>query len=62
MCLFRKKKPKLVSYISGPYYPDTTLLRNDAMTELRDAVYKDMVRISNSVKQVEVIKYIKVDK
>lgn len=59
---FRKKKPKLVSYISGPYYPDTTLLRNDAMTELRDAVYKDMVRISNSVKQVEVIKYIKVDK
>lgn len=59
---FRKKKVKLVSYISGPYYPDTTLQRNDAMEELRDTVYKDMVRISNSTKQFEKIKYIKVDK
>ena len=56
------KKPRLVSYISGPFYPDTTLPRKEAIKKLRDEVYNEMVSKSTSVEQVEQIRYIKIDK
>ncbi len=56
------KKPKLVSYISGPFYPNNELGRNEAEKDLRERVLYEMTRVTRSVKQVEYIKYIKVDK
>lgn len=56
------KKPKLVSYLSGPLFPDESLGRNEAMEDLKERVYFEMVKITRSVKQIERIQYIKVDK
>ena len=56
------KKPKLVSYLSGPLYHNPELSRQEAMDDLRERVYYEMVKVSNSVKQIEKIHYIKVEK
>ena len=56
------KRPKLVSYLSGPVFPDETLGRTDAMEDLKEKVFFEMVKITRSVKQVEKIQYIKVKK
>ncbi len=56
------KKPKLVSYLSGPLYPDVTLSRSEAMEDLRRRVYFEMIKVTRSVKQVEKIQYIQVKK
>ena len=57
-----KKKPKLVSIIDGPFYPNQSLSRVEAIKDLRDQVYENMVRRSNEEEQVEQIRYIKVEK
>ena len=54
------KTPRLISYISGPFFPNNNLDRKDAINDLRDRVYNEMVRISKRVPQVETIRYIKV--
>jgi 1-acyl-sn-glycerol-3-phosphate acyltransferase len=52
------KKPKIVTYIDGPFFPDESLGRSDCAKALRDAVYGRMCeRAENS--DVEFIKYIK---
>lgn len=56
------KKPKLVSYLSGPLLPNPELSRSEAMDDLRERVYLEMCKISNSAKQIEKIQYIKVTK
>ena len=56
------KKPKLVSYLSGPLLPDESLGRSDAMEDLKERVYFEMIKVTRSVKQVEKNQYIKVNK
>lgn len=56
----RGRKPRIVTYIDGPFYPDGTLPKRQQKKELRDRIYQCMTeraRLSN----VEVIKYIKKD-
>ncbi len=56
------KRPRLISYLSGPLFPNEELSRVEAMEDLRERVYHEMLRVSNSIEQVEKIKYIKVEK
>ena len=56
------KRPKLVSYLSGPLFPDDSLGRSEAMEDLKERAYFEMIKVIRSVKQVEKIQYIKVDK
>ena len=52
------KKPNIVTYIDGPFYPDQTLPPRDQKQDLRDRVYAQMCeRAKNST--VTVIQYIK---
>ena len=55
------KKPRLVTYISGPFFPNFDLDRMDSIIDLRNRVYEEMKRISESVPQIETIRYIKID-
>lgn len=55
------KKPRIVTYIDGPFYPDGTSSPRKQRRELRDTVYNCMCeRAKNST--VEWIKYIKKEK
>lgn len=56
------KKPKLVSYLSGPLFPNTYLGRNEAMEDLKERVYFEMMKVTRSVRQVKKIEYIQVKK
>lgn len=56
------KRPKLVSYLSGPIFPSESLSRNEAMEDLKERVYFEMVKITRSIKQIEPIQYFKVEK
>lgn len=56
------KKVKLVSYLSGPLLPDESLGRSEAMEDLKERVYFEMIKVTRSVKQVEKNQYIKVNK
>lgn len=40
------KKPKIVIYIDGPYYPDSNLNNIEARTKLHDTVYNKMLERS----------------
>ena len=52
------KKPKIVTYIDGPFFPNERLDRRSRRKDLRDRIYSKMTeRAANST--VEVIKYIK---
>ena len=52
------KKPRIVTYIDGPFYPDKTLAPKEAAKKLRDEVYGTMcARSENS--NVTVIEYVK---
>ncbi len=52
------KKPKMVTYIDGPFYPDKELPRKDAQQKLRDEIYETMKKRAelNTVTLVEYIK------
>lgn len=53
-----RKRPRIVTYIDGPFYPDASLPTRKQASELRERVYKCMcARAENS--NVEIIKYIK---
>lgn len=56
------KKARLISYVSGPFYPNLELGRKEAIIDLRDRIYEEMKKVSMSVKQIETIRYIKIDK
>ena len=55
------KKVKLVSYIDGPFYPNQSLSRKEAIDDLADQAYHAMLRRSEEAKQYETIRYIKRD-
>lgn len=53
------KRPRMVTYIDGPFYPDTALSAKEQKRQLRDEVYQKMTeRASHS--DMIVIKYEKV--
>lgn len=54
------KKPRMVTYVSGPFFPNYDLERKDSINDLRDRVYQEMKMISSSVPQVETIRYINI--
>ena len=56
------KKPKLVSYLSGPLFPNEELGRTEAMEDLKERVYFEMIKVTRSVKQIEKIQYIKIER
>ena len=55
------KKPRIVTYIDGPFYPDKTLPVKQRKTALRDKVYECMSERAK-MSEVEWIKYIKEEK
>lgn len=52
------KKTRLISYVSGPFFPDNNLDIKDAAKKLRDEVYNSMINDSSKVSQLETIRYI----
>lgn len=54
----RRKTPVIVTYIDGPYYPDSDLSPRDAQKKLRDEVYSAMCERSR-LSDFELVKYIK---
>lgn len=55
------KRPRAVHYLDGPFYPDMSLNKNDARIKLREEIYGVMKARSESIKQVEYCKYIKIE-
>lgn len=53
-----KEKIKIVTYIDGPFYPNSELPKKEAQKELRDKIYNKMVERSKN-SNVEYIKYVK---
>ena len=54
------KKPRIVTYVDGPFFADETLPAHEQKTDLRNRIYECMVkRAENS--DVETIKYIKAE-
>lgn len=54
-------KPRIVTYIGGPFFPDKSLDRKAARKKLRDQVYERMVELSSN-SDIEYIRYIKKEK
>lgn len=54
-------KPKIVSYIDGPFYPNSNLSLNEQSDELRNKVYNAMCERSQYHSTYEYIKYVKKD-
>lgn len=63
---FKKSKwrniPKVIVYISGPIYPDTSLPYEQAVDKLKDDAYQSMKDVINTYGSYEHIKYIRKDK
>ena len=57
--LFRK--PRIVTYADGPFYPSDTLNRIAAAKELRDIAYKTMCKRVREHTTCEYIKYVKAE-
>lgn len=53
-----RRKPRMTTYIDGPFYPDMTLSLKERRKKLRDEVYAQMCKRAE-LSDVEVIKYIK---
>lgn len=56
------KKVRLVSYIDGPFYPDTSLSRKEAIDDLAKQAYDAMLKRSEEAHQYETIRYIKLNR
>lgn len=54
----RKNKVKIVSYIDGPFFPNTNLTKKEQQQDLRNKVYECMCKRSEN-NNIEYIKYIK---
>lgn len=55
------QKPRLVTYIDGPFYADESLSKKEQKEKLRNQVYETMMERSKS-NTVELVKYIKANK
>ena len=53
------KRPKVITYVDGPFYPDTKLHPRAAAEKLRSVAYDTMVRRSEEYSTFEYIKYVK---
>ena len=53
-----RKKPRMITRIEGPFYPDTSLKRNEAIKDLRDRIYAAMDE-NTKYNDIEMIRYIK---
>lgn len=56
-----RKKPKIVTYVDGPFFADENLSQKEKRLSLRNQVYEAMCRAAQK-NEVEVIKYIKKEK
>lgn len=56
------KKPQIVTYADGPFYPNPDLNRRSTAKELRDIAYNTMCQRTKEHSTVEYIKYIKEEK
>jgi 1-acyl-sn-glycerol-3-phosphate acyltransferase len=54
-----RKRPYVISYIDGPFYPDQTLSRREARDKLRDEIYGKMKERSLE-SNCEYISYVKI--
>lgn len=52
------KTPRMITYVDGPFYADTSLNRNEQKQKLRDEVYAAMTARS-LLNNVELIKYVR---
>lgn len=55
----RNGKPKIVTYIDGPFFADKELSLKEQQQKLRDEIYNCMVERSKN-SNIEIIKYIKI--
>lgn len=55
---YKKNKLRMVTYIDGPFFADTTLNKKEQQRDLRNQVYSSMVKRSGN-SNIEYIKYIK---
>ena len=55
------KRPKIVTYADGPFYPDPELSANEAAKKLRDIAYETMCKRTREHSNYEYIKYIKAE-
>lgn len=53
------KKPQIVTYADGPFYPRTDLSEIEAAKELRDIAYETMCKRTEEHSTCEYIKYVK---
>ena len=54
-------KINIVTYIDGPFFPNENLSKQEQKQDLRNQVYKQMVKRSEN-SNIELIKYIKKEK
>ncbi|MDE6655502.1 MAG: 1-acyl-sn-glycerol-3-phosphate acyltransferase [Anaeroplasmataceae bacterium] len=54
------KKPKIITYFDGPFYPNPELNTKDNAAYLRDLVYKAMVDRAEKYSTYEYIKYVQI--
>ncbi len=55
---FRKLPPKIVTHISAPIYPDTSLPLRERTHDLREQVHNFMIDASGSLDNYEYIRYV----
>lgn len=56
-----RKKPKVIIYLDGPFFPNLELSKNARVSELANIAYETMVKRSNVDWNYSYIKYIKKD-
>lgn len=52
------RRPKIITYVDGPFFPDKTLPKKEQRKDLCDRVYDTMVKRSEN-SDIEIIKYVK---
>ncbi len=52
------KRPRIETYVEGPFFKDNSLPRKEGIKQLRDKVYDTMVKINNEHADYEYIKYV----
>ena len=57
-----RKKPKMVTYIEGPFYPDSNLKGKACEQDLRDRIYQKMVELSEKSNAIYKYQYVKKEK
>lgn len=53
-----RRKPRMTTYIDGPYYPDMSLSLKERRKKLRDEIYERMCELAEH-SNIEVIRYVK---